>query len=75
MNVFIILSREIYKMANMSRKGVVALPSTKDKREETSPEEMIIDVLPQSLDREDSDKTDKDISKQNKTRSNLREDL
>ena len=50
----------------LTREGVEALPSTEDKGEEVSPEQIIIDVLPQPIDSENNDKTDKDVSEKSR---------
>ena len=55
--------------------GIEVLPFTKNKGEEIPSEQMIADVLPQPLDSEGSDETDKHISKKHQPKNKLREDL
>ena len=46
------------------REGIEALPSIENKGEESPPEQMIIDVLPEPLDSERSNETDEDIPRE-----------
>ena len=63
-------------MANkLAREGIEASLSAENKGEESPPEYMIIDVLPQPLDSEGSNETDEDILRQHQSQNKLRGDL
>ena len=59
----------------LAREGIEALPSTENKGKEPPAEQMIVDVLPQSLDSEGTKETDEDIPRQHQPQNKLREDL